>query len=450
MDDEGLTHEHYLERERIIRAKANKHTIIRSSIASLLVFCVYLITLETVLSCALTLGLTLFWYYTKKASEDFVGGGISWIVLGFAVVTPITVSIRMAFQRRERALHRIAQVRSFSFQIYLSHSIWEWGEKDKVDEKIKHVDEVMDHLIGFGDELSRFLTLPTSSRSFHRMLKSGRMEAAEIVELQYRLFDSLYTRRITKLSILTEKIKSLGLTSSEASRIRQFERYIGEAVEGLRMIKMYRTPQALRSFARIFTVLLPPLYAASFAQVAFDLQSLTMGILFSIITPLCLTALYESMQAIEDPFVGWITLDGIDVIEELNVLHWHQLMNARREIFPNAPDFIPGKTQEIQTMLKYPAEGGLFDLSFMKPSFKTTSLDGTGRKSHYAIDAISGNHSGLDGSGRVSHFAIDAMNGGSVNHNIGLDGSGHVSHYAMDASHRSTRTAIGGGNVKQY
>ena len=87
MDDEGLTHEHYLERERIIRAKANKHTIIRSSIASLLVFCVYLITLETVLSCALTLGLTLFWYYTKKASEDFMGGGISWIVLGFGKST---------------------------------------------------------------------------------------------------------------------------------------------------------------------------------------------------------------------------------------------------------------------------------------------------------------------------------------------------------------------------
>jgi len=171
------------------------------------------------------------------------------------------------------------------------------------------------------------------------------MEAAEIVDIQYRLFDSLYTRRIIKLSNLTEKIKSMGMHNSEASRIRQYERFIGEAVEGLRMVKMYRTPQALRSFGRTFTVLLPPLYSASFAQLAFDLNSLAMGILFAVITPLCLTALFESMQAIEDPFVGWITLDGIDVSEELDVLHWHQLMNARCELFPDAPNYEAGKDE---------------------------------------------------------------------------------------------------------
>lgn len=32
-------------------------------------------------------------------------------------------------------------------------------------------------------------------------------------------------------------------------------------------------------------------------------------------------------------------LDGIDVHEELEVLHWHQLNNARGMLFPNAPPF---------------------------------------------------------------------------------------------------------------
>jgi hypothetical protein len=43
---------------------------------------------------------------------------------------------------------------------------------------------------------------------------------------------------------------------------------MGEAIENLRMIKNYRTPQTLRSFARLFTTLLPPFFAPTYAQIA--------------------------------------------------------------------------------------------------------------------------------------------------------------------------------------
>ena len=379
-------------------------------------------------------------------------------------MTPITVSIGMAFTRRERALFQISQVRSFSFQIYLAHAIWDWdsgngrsklaatnhtthghtnngnSENENIN-WLDHTDQVLEHLVSIGDELSRFLTLPTSSRSYQRMLKSGRKEAADIVELQYKLFDSFYTKRITKITTLTEKLKSLGLSSTEASRLRQYERYIGEAVEGLRMIKMYRTPQALRCFGRMFTILLPPLYAASFSQLAFDLHSLTMGILFALITPLCLTALFESMQKLEDPFVGWITLDGVDVAEELEILHWHQLKNARFEVFPNAQPFVMKHDDDATLsgmMLTPRLEGGIFDLSFLQEGGSThhprteIDRDASSRKSHYA----------MDGSTRLSHFG---RNGSSKStkkiggDELGLDGSERVSHYAMDASNRSRK-----------
>jgi hypothetical protein len=312
-----------------------------------------------------------------------------------AVVTPITLSIGMAFRRRERALNSIARLRSSSFQLYLAHSLWtNWDvAKGRIVEKniskdsfnwLEHCDLVLENLVGIGDELSRFLSLPTSSRSYHRMMKSGRKEAAEVVELQYKLFDSFYTKRITKLSMMTEQLKALGLSATEASRVRMFERDMGNAIEVLRMIKMYRTPQALRSFGRLFTVLLPPLYAASFSQLAFDLNSLTMGIIFSCITPLCLTALFESMSNLEDPFVGWITLDGIDCIEELEVLHWHQLISARSEIFPHAQPFSLGKiTSDVSGEALWRKEvtglNGLVSLGI--------DDDGSGRISHYALDA---------------------------------------------------------------
>ena len=76
------------------------------------------------------------------------------------------------------------------------------------------------------------------------------------------------------------------------------------------MVKMYRTPQAFRSFARIFTLVLPPFYAPTFAQVAIELNSLGMGITFGIITALGLTMLFESLQILEDPFTAFLALDG--------------------------------------------------------------------------------------------------------------------------------------------
>jgi hypothetical protein len=115
--------------------------------------------------------------------------------------------------------------------------------------------------------------------------------------------------------IYDERLKAAGLPATEISRVRQYERFIGEAIEDLRMVKMYRTPQSLRSFARLFTTLLPAFYAPAFAQVGIDLNSLGLGIAFAIITSLGLTALFESIQVLEDPFVAFITLDGIGTFD---------------------------------------------------------------------------------------------------------------------------------------
>ena len=320
--------------------------------SALKVFAFYLVTVETVLSVLLSVGLTLAWYLAYRDAEEgaWNGGTIDWVLLGFAVVTPLSMAVGIAFTRREQALVQISRIRSFLFHIYLAHCLWDWtgsggtpssGRASTDVDWLRHTDSVLEHLVGIGDELTRFLTLPTYSRTRHRMTVSGRTEAARTVEVAYRLFDSLYTQRVMKLTMLCEALKMEGLNHSEASRIRQYERFCGECIELLRVIKTYRTPQALRSFGRVFTFILPPFYASSFAQLALDLNSLGLGVCFAVITPLCLTALFESIQVLEDPFLGFITLDGIDVREEFQVLHWQQLINARKIIFPYAPPFSP-------------------------------------------------------------------------------------------------------------
>lgn len=227
-----------------------------------------------------------------------------------AVITPMTTVISMAFRRREQALHEIARIRAAYFQIYIVHQVWDWkegtGRATSGVDFLTHTDEVLSEMVALGDELRRFLKLPNFSMTHHRVMRSGRREAAEITEVGYHLLDSVCTKRIPRIAELSEYLKSIGLSSSELSRVRQYELFIVESVEKLRQFKTYRTPQAQRAFGRIFTVLSPPFYAPSFAQLAMDLKSLPAGIIFSLMTPLCLSALLESLQALEDPFVGWV------------------------------------------------------------------------------------------------------------------------------------------------
>lgn len=342
--------------EQLVRTKAQRNRIwlfFADGYSAFKVFGTYLISLESIFGCLLSVGATIYAYFVTQDKPGW-DGAMDWVLLSFAVITPLSVSIGMAFRRRERALKDLTVLRSCSYQIYLAHACWDWGKGDPGgraksaitpegeaddDRWLRHSDQVLTQLVHIGDELFRFLTLPTASRARHRVTRTGRSEAAATMSVAHRLFDSLLTHRMAHVTSLTEVLKKSGMPGNEASRVRQWERFIGEAVEDLRMIKLYRTPQALRSFARLFTVFLPPFYAPTYAQLARDTNSLGMGIAFACITSLALTALFESIRVLEDPFVAHLKLDGIDVHEELTVLHYYQLVNARGVFYPGANEF---------------------------------------------------------------------------------------------------------------
>jgi hypothetical protein len=145
--------------------------------------------------------------------------------------------------------------------------------------------------------------------------------------------------RFGRLTDLCETLKAEGLPPNEATRIRQWERMVLEHADGLRMIKVYRTPQALRSFARLFTVFLPPFYAPSYADIARRLDSLGVAIAFSVLTSLALTALFETISQMEDPFLGYRTLDGVDVDCELSSSFGVQALIMRSHFYRGAEPF---------------------------------------------------------------------------------------------------------------
>jgi hypothetical protein len=309
-----------------------------NGIATVLIFLFHLISLESLLSISLSVTLTVYAYLVIDDDSDFNGGIMTWTLLTFAIVTPMSASINMGFTRREKALTHIAALRSLCFAVYQAHTCWDWGTlpntgraKSKVD-WLEHSDTVLKEIIQIGDDLTRYLTLPSTSRARHRIMPRGKKQAKDCREIGDQLVDSILTG-MNRISLYCEILKLEGLPGNEASRVRQWEREIVLQIEGLQVIKEYRTPQALRSLCRIFSVFLPPFYAPYYAQMARELNSLGMAIVFSILTSVALTALFESLTQMEDPFVAHLTLDGIDVPRELGELLYKRLMRQRNTVF---------------------------------------------------------------------------------------------------------------------
>jgi hypothetical protein len=309
--------------------------------AAFVVFFEHLITLESVVSVLLSVGLTIALYYTTE-EDQFNGQALNWVLLSFAVVTPIASSIGMAFARRETALRSIGTIRATLVQLYVAHAIWDWGNfnggggRESVRQAFdpaEHAGRVYDTITALQYNLCQFLTLPSSSRARHRTTRNGRREAVSIDQVGQVYYERVVTQ-VIRLAASCESLKRAGLPGNEAARIRSWEHILLVEIEQLRNIKRYRTPQGLRSFGRLFSMFLPPFYAPYFTNVAHQLHSLGMGICFAILTSIALTALFETVVSLEDPFLDepHCVLDGINVKDELVTSFATTLSGRRRQL----------------------------------------------------------------------------------------------------------------------
>mmetsp|Transcript_25544 Transcript_25544/g.55280 ORF Transcript_25544/g.55280 Transcript_25544/m.55280 type:complete len:403 (-) Transcript_25544:37-1245(-) len=317
-------------------------------LSGLLIFVFHLINIEALVSMGLSAGLTVYVYNATESDAAFDGGVMSWTLLTFAVVTPLSASIGMAFNRRELALKYFKTFQSTLVQLYLAHATWDWPKRREPEsgrmssssavDWEKYADSILDDMLSLIDELRMYLLLPTSTRARHRVLPNGMKEAREIEEVSSRIHTSMIAR-MGKFSKQCEFLKLQGLPGNEASRIRQWEQFIIDAIEGLRLVKSYRTPQALRSYSRILSVIVPPFFCPYYADLARSTGSLGLGIFYAILTALALTGLFECITQLEDPFFGHASLDGVNVEKELGPSVRDNLLALRRQNFPDAPPF---------------------------------------------------------------------------------------------------------------
>ena len=147
--------------EQYVRSKVENRPIVLVLIGyytAVKIFFLYLISISSVITCVLSVGLTIYWYNVlqdRLNTGKYIAFGMDWVILGFAVVTPLSLSVNISFRRRERALIEIAKFRSFAFQLLLSHAVWDW-EKDGGKANVPginwlaHTDEVLSELISVG------------------------------------------------------------------------------------------------------------------------------------------------------------------------------------------------------------------------------------------------------------------------------------------------------------
>jgi hypothetical protein len=220
-------------RECEARQKAIKNPLflpVINMVSTLFIFVFFLVSFEMIMSVALTVGITIF-YYGKFLNDDALDArSLNLILLTFAVVSPIMALVSLAFRRRDEALYAVSDLRATLQQLYMSHALWDWGFTPGVmDESgrtrstvnwLEHSDRALSEVLRLMQDLSRFLTLPNSTRARHRVTYFGRKEATRTNQVGFDLFDSSLVH-LGKLSALCEILKREGLPPNEATRVRQ-------------------------------------------------------------------------------------------------------------------------------------------------------------------------------------------------------------------------------------
>ncbi len=196
-------------------------------------------------------------------------------LVGIAVVFPIVFSISGAYKRREDALKLYGTIKAHGRALYFASRDWVPDEDDKYQEKLKEL--LKEFLVGLRD----FFQAENES---DRDVKEKNI---------YKTF--------TKLSLFIKQYRDRGLPSGEVSRSNQFLSKMIDAFESIKHIYQYRTPITLRSYSKVFVVLVPIVYGPYFAYMGKDIAmwlSMVMPILFSIV----LVSLDNIQDHLENPF----------------------------------------------------------------------------------------------------------------------------------------------------
>lgn len=203
-----------------------------------------------------------------------------------------------------------------------------------------HVTNTRSALSAITNKIVALLHAPIVTRARHAYTARGRRECAG-VEQRKIVIEAGIRADLNEISRLCEEMKSSGLPTNEASRMRANFTGMLMAYETLLSIKSYRTPLGIRTFARAYIMLTPVVYGPYYAYLAgagdHDGIGLPFACAFSVLTSMAMEGIFAIRLGLEDPFNMANSPDAIDVEHELRSIRGFLDPPAKAATVPASP-----------------------------------------------------------------------------------------------------------------
>jgi hypothetical protein len=197
------------------------------------------------------------------------------MLVGVAIVFPVVFSIGSAYNRRETALQKLSDFKGHAAAIYFAAK--DWHDNQTSDIHIRVRDHIHEMLV-----LMRDMFKDENKKSW--------------IEHEKKMYS-----HFAYLSRFVLELRTLGVQSSETSRVNQYVSKMIIAFDNMKIYHAYRTPVTLRAYSKVFLYIFPIVYGPYFASTVADYSAsleYVMPILYSFI----LVSLDNIQDHLENPF----------------------------------------------------------------------------------------------------------------------------------------------------
>lgn len=284
-------------------------------VADLVIYVVNTLGFESVVIVFNAFAATAYFMYEKPTFHV----KLDFALLAIAVIFPLTFLVQATFNRRDLALSRLADFKACVLSMALFKFTVDWAGNGNVGGRLALPDTFNKQVLRDCRELIQlayeYLSMPSVSHARYIIFSHKQKGAMRVHMLQNDIAKRLNVL-FFECSMHTETMRKYGFPSGEASRLHQFNQYLPQRFEQLRLLKYYRTPQATRSFGRVYILLLPWVCGPYFTWVAEE-TSIVFALVLGGFEFLVLLGLLNAQRALEDPFVAEVNsiFPGIDNVK---------------------------------------------------------------------------------------------------------------------------------------
>lgn len=290
-----------------------------NNVAAFIIYLAHTIGLETFLVLGNAVGVSYFFC----AFVEHTAVKLDFSFLAFSVVFPLTFLIQTTFSRRDLALTRLADLKANILSTVLTTLSVDWPSKDDKSSlsggRLDLPDDFNSIVVSDAMELItlvyQYLSMPAVAHARNLVFQRKKLTTKRVHALQNDILKCI-NDVVVDFFQHTEVMRKAGFPSGEASRIHQYHQYLQQRFEQVRVLKYYRTPQAARSFGRVYLFVLPWLSGPYYAWV-YQESHLAIALVLAGFTYLILVGLLNAQAGLEDPFLADYTswLPGVDTVK---------------------------------------------------------------------------------------------------------------------------------------